>query len=179
MELKWTARDGYLQYPPEPAPTYSAWTRDTPRIYVYGPGILYEQEYYCPSLGLEVRVRPLAGLEARASFAGFPFVACNDLDSHLLRQLDFYGTFAGGYVLEPTLGASYQLSERATLSLDVAYRRVAGLVGDVVEKGTGVKGSRPADPTAPAPGESAGPYTDGAGAAISYVRAALSLALRY
>jgi len=142
MRFKWTARDGYLQYPPQPYPgPYTPWNpQTTPKVKVYGTGIVYQQTWYIPLAGVEAGIK--LGDQFRAALAlGFsPYLWMNDLDNHELRLVDFQGTLSGGLLLDPSLALSWRLSERSRLSLDVGYRIIWGLEGDTLAIGAGVVG---------------------------------------
>ena len=174
MRYKWTARDGFLQYPPEAGPLYTPWDPQAPRIRVYGTGIVYQQTWYIPVAGVRATIRLSDRLDVGLSLGFSPFLWMNDLDNHELRLLDFVGTLSGGFLLDPSLDVSWRLADRARLSLDLSYRAIRGLVGDTLIIGTGV-GVLPG-PGGLAPGEW-NLYQDSAGASFDSVGIALSLEL--
>ena len=171
MRLAWSARDGYLQYPPESAPPFTPWSTSVPRSSVHGLGIRYEQNTWFPAVGVAATFHPFPALEASVSMTGSPFVLCTDVDNHFLRSVEFHETFAGGFALEPSLAAAWSLGDRARLSLGLSYRYVGGLVGDAYQVLSGVEGY---DAGA---GDRSPTYRDGAGVALSYLRASLGLTL--
>jgi outer membrane protease len=167
MDFKWTARDGYLQYPPgyiaglstKPYPDYST----DVVVSVSGTGIIYQQTYFIPAVGLEAKIRS-GNLSGSVSFAVSPFVFCNDVDNHEFAGSDYYDTMSNGLLLEPKISLGWQLG-RSRLSLDVSYRHIAGLIGTttVVNIGVGYP-----------PGQVAKTYPNGAGASYDVVGASLS-----
>jgi outer membrane protease len=179
MSYKWTARDGYLQYPPgwfsasPPPPPYPAWSPTWEKIPVYGTGIVYQQTFLIPAAGLRATVRFLPRWEAALSFTASPVAFCFDLDNHVFRGADFYENMANGLLLEPGLSVRLRLSPRAAFSLDASYRSISGLVGDTTEVVTGVNyPGFPSSPTNPTPGTT---YTfrDSGGAAYQVWSASL------
>jgi outer membrane protease len=81
MRFKWTARDGYLQYPPEPGPPFTPWSTTTPQIPASGTVIAYEQTYLYPALGVAASVRFLGIVDAMVSLSFSPLVTSRDLDN--------------------------------------------------------------------------------------------------
>jgi len=137
IRLSWTAQNGYLQYPPQTAPPYTPWSPSTPKVPIYGTGIMYTQNYVIPALGVKASVPILDSLSVSASFLFSPFVWCSDKDSHYFRQLDFYGTMSNGLFLQPELWVTYKISAAAAVTLDVLYRHIAQLTGDLTQVTTG------------------------------------------
>jgi outer membrane protease len=177
MLFEWTARNGYLQYPDgwfsatPPDPPYPSYTED-PIIEVYGTGIVYQQNYLIPALGLEMGLRLGRRLDVALSFAFSPFVTCKDLDNHEFAGADYTESMASGMSIQPSLALELRLSDRAALALDASYRRIWGLVGDVRQTITG------ADyPGAPGPPGTT--YVDprGGGASYEAIGAAVSFSL--
>jgi outer membrane protease len=141
MRFKWTARDGFLQYPPESSPDYTPWDpQTTPVVSVYGTGIVYQQTWYIPAVGARATLRFGDSMEAALALGFSPYLWMNDLDNHEMRLLDFVGTLSGGLLLDPSLGVSWRLSPRSRLSLDLGYRIIWGLTGDTLMIGAGVQG---------------------------------------
>jgi len=175
IRLEWTAQNGYLQYPPETSPPYTPWSASTPQTPVYGTAIIYTQNYLIPAIGMKGSLPITDSLAISASFCFSPFSWCIDKDSHLLRQLDFYSTMHGGLLIEPRVGATYRISNRSAVSLDVLYRHVSSLIGDTYEVGTGAVGYSTIG--ALAPGQQSVTFTNGAGASMDIVSINVSLTL--
>jgi outer membrane protease len=141
MRFKWTARDGYLQYPPEGSPPYTPWNpQTTTKVDVFGTGIVYQQTWYIPAVGVRAALRFGDSMEAALALGFSPYLWMNDLDNHELRLVDFVGTLTGGRLLDPSLEVSWRLGSRSRLSLDLGYRIIWGLVGDTLAIGAGVAG---------------------------------------
>ncbi len=178
IRLEWTAQNGYLQYPPEVNPPYTPWSPSTPMTPVYGTSIIYTQNDLIPAFGLEGSFALTDNLAMAVSFAFSPYLWCFDKDSHLLRQIDFYSSMHSGLLLEPRLSATYRISERTALSLDVLYRHIASLIGDSYEVGTGANGySAPPALGSPGPGQQSVTFTNAAGASLDVVSITVSLQL--
>jgi outer membrane protease len=168
MDYKWTARDGYLQYPPgwfgsgatKPYPDSST----DVVVPVSGTVIIYQQTYYIPAVGLSAKIRS-GSTSGTISFAFSPMVFCNDVDNHEFGGNDFYDTLSNGILLEPKISLEWRLG-RSRLSLYVSYRHIAGLIGDTTKVAIGV-GHIPA--------QVANTYPSGAGASYD----AMSVSLGY
>ena len=173
MDLKWTARDGYYQNPsggpwnPSSHPLFPDYSTE-PKLSISGTGIIYQQTYFYPAVGVAVKFMAGDDFGITASFAFSPLVFCNDMDNHLLASEDFYENMAGGVLLEPKVSLEWQVSGRARLSLDVSYRHIEGLVGATSVVITGVNQT---------PGLVAASYQNGAGAAFDAVDAAVNFLL--
>jgi len=173
VRLEWTAQNGYLQYPPETNAPFTPWSPSTPQTPVYGTVIIYTQNYLIPAIGMKGSLPVMDNLTVSASFSFSPFVWCIDKDSHLLRQLDFYSTMHGGLLIEPRVGATYRISNRSSISLDVLYRHISSLIGDTYEVGTGAVGYSQIGLLAP--GQQSITFTNGAGASMDIVSITVSL----
>jgi outer membrane protease len=172
MQYKWTARDGYFQYPPEGSAPYTPWSSGQTKAPVSGTAIIYQQTYLIPALGFSASMRFGERFDAGLSFVFSPFVFCNDLDNHVQRappwDTDYYEYMQWGLLLEPTLTLGFRVSRLARLSLDVSYRRISGLIGDSYKVNAG--------PGLP-PGQVAATYPDAGGAAYDALDASLALSL--
>jgi len=166
MDFKWTARDGFLQYPPG----YLAGSGTKPYpdastdvvVPVSGTVILYRQTYYIPAVGLSAKIHSVSTSGA-ISFAFSPLVFCNDVDNHELAGNDYYDTMSNGILLEPKISLKWALG-RSWLSLDVSYRHIEGLIGNTTRIVTGV---------GHVPGQVAQSYSKGAGASYDAVNVSL------
>jgi outer membrane protease len=87
---KWTAQDGYLQYP-----VSGPWTGDETKQWVAGPVVSYEQLllhlFISLSAGYTVKNRIAFTLTGSIS----PFVAGETIDTHFLRSTRLYDTLDG------------------------------------------------------------------------------------
>jgi len=175
IRMEWTAQNGYLQYPPETSPPYTPWSPSTPQTPVYGTGIIYTQNYAIPTLGLKLLLPVTKAFTIDASFTFSPYLWCWDKDSHLLRQLDFYSSMHSGILLEPRLQAAYNVTDHASITLDVLYRHIASLIGDTYIVGTGAVGYTAIGQLAP--GQESITYTNSAGASLDAVSISLGFRL--
>ncbi len=183
MDFKWSARDGYYQYPTSGYEysfsttgalvygTLNPWSASETETPLYGAGILYEQTYLIGSAGVRASLR-LDRLTVGASFAFSPLTYCYDMDNHLLRQITFTSTLTGGMTIEPALSLQYAFTQRASLTLSVDYRQIFNLLGDATEvnQGTTATGS---DGNYYAGPDSASTFTKGSGAAVWMLDASL------
>jgi len=146
MLFAWSARNGYLQYPPEGSRPYTPWFASESEIPVSGIGILYEQDYLIPALGAEVKWPALPELTLSGSFSVSPISWCFDVDAHILRLTEFYDSTAGGWFFQPGVKAEY-LVGRARVALEVSYRILFGLVGDSYSTSIGIGTGAPSATT--------------------------------
>jgi outer membrane protease len=178
MMFKWTARDGWDQYPPEPAPgPYTPWSPDAAREPVSGTAVVFEQDWLIPSAGAELRLGAGGPLELAVSLTGSPYAWCFDMDNHEFRYgtagirgylaTDFRDATRGGFMVEPAASLRLRVGG-AVVSFDTSYRWLSGLVGDTTISYAG-PGWTPGGTDAFLPG--------GAGAACGFLTASLSLAL--
>ena len=170
MDLKWTARDGYLQYPnnyllgtavlPYPDSSTDA------KMVVSGVGIIYEQTYFIPAVGIAAKLRFGSSFSGSVSFAITPIVFCNDVDNHEFAGNDFYDNMMNGLLLEPKVSFDWQVMRNARLSLDVSYRHIGGLIGTTNVVAIGPNKT---------PGLVSATYPGGAGASFDALDASVSL----
>jgi outer membrane protease len=140
LHFKWSARDGYLQYPPETAPPYTPWSASEPKVPVYGTGIIYQQDYYIPAVGFMGTIPLSKSVSVTASLSFSPYLWCNDVDNHVLRLIDFYTNMQGGFMLEPRASLTVKLTPRIGFTVDALYRYIAQLTGDIYTIQQGVAG---------------------------------------
>ncbi len=89
---KFTAQDGFLQYP---AMTGDTWRGDEPRQPLSGSVISYEQSIWHPLISMTFMARANRGrFGLTLDFS--PYIAADTLDSHILRLQQFYDTMRGG-----------------------------------------------------------------------------------
>ena len=150
MDFKWSARDGYYQYPTSGSDYYwdsngtfhpgtdTPWSAGQTKTPLYGTGILYEQAYLIGSLGFRAAYRVLDSLSLGASFSIAPLAYCYTEDNHEFRLVDFYSRLSGGFMIEPGLSVDYSIKPGASLKLFVNYRQLSNLKGDItqVDQGT-------------------------------------------
>lgn len=113
---KWSARDGYLQYPAS-----GAWTGDEAKTTVQGNIISYEQSLLIPAVALHIswHITDAWTLRLQGSFS--PYLVAETLDSHFLRNKQFYDTMSGGYGFSIGAGAQYK---RCAVFAAYEYMRV-------------------------------------------------------
>jgi outer membrane protease len=190
MDFKWSARDGYYQYPgygsayTDNGPgsivpgTLQAWSATETKTPIYGTGILYEQAYVLGLLGLGASYSLGRSFTLGASFSLAPLAYCYTEDNHELRTIDFYSRLSGGVMLEPALSARYLLKQGASLRFDLAYRQVGKLKGDITQVNEGTSSTSSVGNYYAGP-DSASTGTGDSGSFISMLDASLSFALAY
>ena len=173
MQFKWTASDGYLQYPTQTAPPYTPWSPSTPMTPMYGTGIIYTQTYLIPAFGIKGSIHVVRNLTMDVSIALSPYLWCFDTDEHIFRMTKFQDNLHGGIMIEPRLSTTLRVTPSATLALDALYRHIAGLLGDTYAVGMGAPGF-PTTSDYP-PGTQSATSTNGAGASLDAVSISLNL----
>jgi outer membrane protease len=190
MDFKWSARDGYYQYPTTGseyywdsygnlvAGTYTPWSSGETKTPIYGTGILYEEAYLLGLFGVHVGYKLGGGFSLGAACSVAPLALCYTEDNHELRQIDFYSKLTGGFMIEPCLSVEYAIKPGASLRLDLAYRSISGLKGDItsVQQGTSSTSSNYNYFAGP---DSASTGTGDSGAFISMLDASLSFHLAF
>jgi outer membrane protease len=190
MDFKWSARDGYYQYPTSGDQyswdssgnfvdgTYTPWSSSETKTPIYGTGILYEAAYLYGLLGVQASYKLGNAFTLGAACSIAPIVSCYTGDDHELREIDFYSKLSGGFMIEPCLSVEYELKPGASLRLDVAYRTTSGLKGDItsVNEGTTYTSSNYDYFAGP---DSASTGTGDSGASISMLDASLSFKLTF
>lgn len=139
MHFKWTARDGYLQYPSETSSPYTPWDASMAKTYVYGTGMAYEQNFLIPGVGFSVKYMPTPPLSIRLALDYSPLAACNDLDNHFLRALDFIEIMRNGSYFKPSLRAEYSKNGATSFWLEGSFTLVGNLLGNtkMIDTATG------------------------------------------
>lgn len=92
---KWTASDGYLQYP-----ATGAWSGDEQKVSLNGPVISYEQAVWYPYITMELGYNHIFSNENRIKIAIrgaiYPYICAETNDIHFLRNMQFYDSLRGG-----------------------------------------------------------------------------------
>lgn len=93
-------------------------------------GIIYEQTYYIPYVGLAFRFGR-GKLQARAEALYSPIATIQDQDQHLLRRLVFRGNFVGGTYMAWKVVLLYNISRHFFLSASYDSQEVEEFRGDM------------------------------------------------
>jgi outer membrane protease len=185
MDFKWSARDGYYQYPTSGSPytmspftpgTYTPWSADETKTPLYGTGIIYETAYIGGAVGLRARYALDGGFSVDASFGFTPLLRCDAEDNHVFRQIDFYSSLSGGFMIEPRVAVEYVPLPRVTLRLEIGYRYSWGLKGDLTVVNTGATNVTTGSPYYAGP-DSALRAASASGASLSVLDASLGLSI--
>ena len=188
MDFKWSARDGYYQYPTSGSQysvsssgvvtpgTYAPWSATETATPLYGTAILYETTYVAAAAGARARYALGDRFLLDASLAFAPIVDCYALDNHVLRQLDFYSTLAHGFLIEPRVAVDFAPLASVRVKLEVGYRYAWNLEGNVTEVSTGTSDFSTSFPYIAGP-DSSFTGTNDSGADLSALDAGLSLSI--
>jgi outer membrane protease len=190
MDIKWSAQDGYYQYPTsgqmygwynDGTPyngTYADWSADETKTPIYGTSILYETAYLEGSLGFRASYILVRNLSVGGFFSFSPVVYCYTEDNHELREVNFYSTLKNGLSVEPGLSISYTIKPGASLSLSASYKTVWNLKGDLTEVNQGSTSTSSYSNYYAGPDSSSTGANDSS-AAISMLDASLSFTMAY
>lgn len=179
LDFKWSARDGYYQYPTSGSTgSYPAWSASETKTPIYGTSILYEAAYLSAYLGARASYALEKGLSLGAYCSFSPIAFAYTADNHELRQLNFYSTLKSGYLAEPGLSIEYALKPGARLSLSASYKAIWNLKGDLsaVNQGTSSTSSYYNYYAGP---DSSSTSKGDSGAAISMLDVGLSFTMAY
>jgi hypothetical protein len=128
------------------------------------------------AFGVRTRYALSSVLAVSGSFAFTPVLACYTEDDHVQRQIAFYSTLSGGFMIEPRLVLDYTPFPRTTLRLEVGYRYAWNLKGDLTEVNTGASDFTFNPPLVAGP-NSALTGTKDSGADLSALDASLGLSI--
>lgn len=177
MDMKWSAQNGYLQYPMLNANgVYPPWSSSLPKTPIYGVGIIYQQQYFIPAVGLETTLRPMEKLAIDLSVAYSPIIIARAVDNHLVRQFTTTDTFNRGTFVDPAIRFDYAVSSRMHVSLGASYRIITGLVGNSTYQNDGQTSTNPNTQYVAGP-QSGASSTNAAGAAFNALNVSLSVGL--
>jgi outer membrane protease len=123
---KWSASGGYLQYPAS-----GLWTGTEPKQNLNGTIIGYEQVLMSPSVSLQAGYALTSRFALFASGNFYPYVWAHSVDSHFLRDAQFYDTMEGGMGYAFELGGAFSPSKNSAMTFCIslqyeAFRNVAG-----------------------------------------------------
>jgi len=95
LNRKWTATDGYLQYP-----DMGHWTGNEQKVNLNGPVIGYEQAVWYPFAALETGFTHIFPFECKIRVSIkcgiYPYIWAETNDNHFLRNTQFYDSLRGG-----------------------------------------------------------------------------------
>jgi outer membrane protease len=131
---KWTAQDGFLQYPES-----GLWTGEEPKDAVYGPVISYEQAVWFPFIALEAGYVFKERFLFSAGGSVYPTMRGDTIDNHLLRSVQFYDTMREGFGYRINIGFQYNFGgkERVALKIQAGYEKIE-LKGSTAMRETGL-----------------------------------------
>ena len=147
MYLSWSAENGYYQYLDtdiygNPIPG-DVWTEAIPKKDLYGPVILYNQNWliFAPLVQAKWKINAYITLEG--FFAYSPLIYCAARDDHLLdpRRTSWYYPLLGHY-FKGGGKLSFLLFSKAELSLYFSYKHIMGSRGNAYYQKTGAGDSQ-------------------------------------
>jgi outer membrane protease len=136
---KWSAADGYLQYPAS-----GAWTGSEPKENVYGTVISYEQAVWHPALSLCAGYIYKQIIDVSLYGKFYPYLWSESIDSHFLREppVRFYDTLKGGIGGKFGLQTAFSPAKGIALVLSIEYEMLTSAKGasssGTIGKGNGV-----------------------------------------
>ncbi|HNY20854.1 MAG TPA: omptin family outer membrane protease [Treponemataceae bacterium] len=155
---RWTSSDGYLQHPDWvyfPTDTdadgtivYKEWTENTEKKSVLGIPITYLGEYWTPTIGAKALIPIGEAITIEPEFDFSVFVGWNGLDRHYRPALNtadysastdwanYYDVLSNGFLIAPSLRASYAMNERLLFFASARWTYIDRLRGDTYYKKT-------------------------------------------
>jgi outer membrane protease len=133
---KWSAADGYLQYPLDGG----AWTGNEPHQDVTGTVISYEQAIWFPTIGFIIQGHLVGPLDISLKTYYYPYLWAETVDTHFLRSLRFYDALQGGIggLGEVTIRFNFGVGGKTALFLSGAYEVIGELTGATASGPIGV-----------------------------------------
>ncbi|MDR2901154.1 MAG: omptin family outer membrane protease [Treponema sp.] len=132
MRYDWTGLNGYAQYGDEIVRDvlYEAWDESIPKSYLSGAVIGYSQNWLIPSFGLSLQCVFFERVLLDGSFLFSPWIWVFSVDDHYARDLRYYDSSSGGYLLEPRFALSFVFNKKMKLILNGSYRYTNDSKGD-------------------------------------------------
>lgn len=132
---KYSAHDGYLQYPVADG---SVWSGTEEKTVLSGTVISYEQAIWFPFVGIALTAQAGDKIELGTSAIFYPYVYAHTLDNHFLRQMQFYDTMSGGNGGEVELWLKVS-AERYDIGVKVSFSyEYIECEGDTSSAGIGI-----------------------------------------
>ncbi|MDR1231198.1 MAG: omptin family outer membrane protease [Spirochaetaceae bacterium] len=137
---KWTAADGFLQYPK----AGEEWTGSEAKEKVAGTVIAYEQALHMPFFAVGMAFKSDSHkIELAGSLS--PFMWCGTLDSHFIRAAQFYdkmqggigGRFEAAYSFYPALRPESGKTQRIGFKAALGYQFIRDLAGTTASQKIG------------------------------------------
>jgi len=119
INLKMTARDGYLEYPPGSMPQP-----------FYGTGIAVEQTYQIAYVGIGATYEIHSVLYVQLFPMYSPLVHCQQKDYHFRRQLDVFSSMSSGHYASLTASLGWKVNQGTSIVLSGAYASIAMAKGE-------------------------------------------------
>jgi plasminogen activator len=134
---KWTAQDGYLQYP-----VYgSVWTGAEQKQSVNGPVISYEQMFYYPHAGMEIIYMMNQMFDISCEGAYYPKIHVETIDNHFLRSVSFYDIMNNGFGYKVGIGLLFfpnRNVENLSYGLNFSYSYFSAMEGNTSSAAIGI-----------------------------------------
>jgi len=110
MYFHMDAVDGYLEYPP-----------GSEKVDSYGVGISYRQFYRIPHIGIGLATDRRRSLVFSSELLFSPFAACDAVDNHHKKGLDYYDFMRNGLFFAVEMGMDLELAPQRSFRVDLSY----------------------------------------------------------
>ena len=126
---KWSAVDGYTQYPT----MGQAWSDSLPKQQLGGTVITYEESIWFPVVGLGFGYTFWDRLEAYLVGAYYPYLEVNTIDTHVLRKTRFHDSMKGGmgFYAESVFTYRPKHSDKMSFVLSIGWEGVYSNKGSI------------------------------------------------
>lgn len=128
--LAWTAKDGYIQYPPQFNAPYDPWTSARPQNFLSGTVLTYSQTRLMLAGSLSIKVPISNQFLISTSFSASPLIQCIGKDEHILTNTLYEDFMIGGYFLEPEIRIDFRPQQNRIVFLSCTWTILHDLRGD-------------------------------------------------
>lgn len=128
MGFRWTASDGYTQYPFGSSP-YPPWTEDMPKEAIRGDGIRYTVHAVVPVFGVDFSLEYKMLIFSFGADAS-PFLGAFAQDLHYKKDRRYEGLYQWGWGVGGHLSLMFVVAKSLAFELKGSYRTAASFTGE-------------------------------------------------
>ncbi len=121
---KFSAQNGYLQYPQNG----NSWTGNEDKENLLGTVISYEQSIWTISVGMKFGLKITEDFQFGLETKYYPYVHIDSIDSHFLRQVQFYDSMkkgCGGKLIFDINAFPFQTNKELGLKISCIYEKIS------------------------------------------------------
>lgn len=135
---KWSAIDGYTQYPEGTGP-WPEWSESLPKRDMKGTIITYQEKIWLPLVALAVSYTFWDRLALYLQGTWYPYLEVNTTDTHILRDTQFLDTMKGGtgVFINTLLRYQPKYSDKMSFSLNIGWEGIYSAKGTIASGAVG------------------------------------------